>query len=133
MGVFRQLVHHCLLSLGESDKGQVHRGRFVSTRQLVAAEQEKDVTGLPCRPWPRSPLCAPPHAVPATAVAGRPGPVHAQGGVGQKGPAISKFSSFHQENRNAATRLSLRAGKRLPLFVFLVVEAFVRENRIPGY
>lgn len=34
---------------------------------------------------------------------------------------------------NAATLLSLKAGKRLPLFVFLVVEAFLRENPITGY
>lgn len=47
MGVFCQLVHQRLLGLRESDKSQVHRGRFVSTRQLVATEQREDVTGLP--------------------------------------------------------------------------------------
>lgn len=41
MGIFCQLVHHRFLRRGELDKAQVHRGRLVSTCQLVTTDQSK--------------------------------------------------------------------------------------------
>lgn len=39
VSIFSQLVHHCFLRRGKFYKAQIHRGRLVSTGQLVTAKQ----------------------------------------------------------------------------------------------